>query len=90
MLQYEQKRFADMVIPSLKRIKVSSSDELENWLAKNSTFDRDIMFLTCSKKTSGKYLSSAAVRDVLARQGWAAGRSYTLNGDLLGHVASRS
>jgi len=75
-----------MSMPKLKRVKVSSEVELRNWLTKNSGFDGEVMIVTCNKKSRDKYLSGDQVRGVLADLGWTAGRSYTLDGDLVGHV----
>lgn len=79
-----------MIIPKLKRIKVSSEQELRNWLAKNPDQMQDVMIVTCNKKSPDKHLSRDQVKDVLAQNGWLAGRSYTLIGNLDGHVISRN
>jgi hypothetical protein len=77
-----------MVIPKLKRIKVSSEQQLRNWLASNSEFERDVMIVTCNKKSREKHISSEQVRRILGDLGWTAGKSYALDGNLVGHVAS--
>lgn len=77
-----------MKIPKLKRVKVSSQQELRNWLCKNATHMQDIMVITSNHKSLGKHVSSHQVRRALTENGWIAGRSYTLDGNLLGHVAS--
>lgn len=77
-----------MTIPVLKRIKVSTEEDLRTWLGKHSGYPRDVMIVTCSKTSRNSYLGSAQVRDIVRRSGWTAGRSYTLDGDLMGHVAS--
>ncbi len=76
-----------MAIPKLKRIKVSSTQELLNWLARNAEYEQEVMLVTCNKKSRDKFVSSEQVRYALNRHGWAAGRSYTLTGNLVGHVA---
>jgi hypothetical protein len=63
-----------MMIPKLKRIKVSSEQE--------------VMIVTCNKKYRDKHVSSDQVRDALSENGWAAGQRYTLDGNLVGHVVS--
>lgn len=78
-----------MLIPKLKRIKVSSEQELRNWLVKNSDQRQDVMIVTCDKKSREKHVNSGQVKKVLNEFGWAYGQSYTLTGNLLGHVASR-
>jgi hypothetical protein len=77
-----------MIIPKLKRIKVSSEHELRNWLAKNSEQKQEVMIVTCNKKSRDKHISCDLVRDALDENGWAAGQSYTLDGNLVGHVVS--
>ena len=75
-----------MTAPKLKRVKVSSEQELSNWLAKGSE-EREVLIVTCGKKSSDKFVSSKQVRLALSEQGWTPGSSYTLNGNLVGHVA---
>lgn len=53
-----------MTQAKLKRIKVSSVDELRNWLTKNSDRPQEIMIVTCNQKSPEKHISSAQVRDV--------------------------
>jgi len=79
-----------MIIPKLKRIKVSSEQELRNWLAKNSGHKQEVMIVTCNKKSRDKHVSSDQVRETLGEKGWAAGQSYTLDGNLVGHVVSNT
>jgi len=75
-----------MTAPSLKRVKVSSEQELRIWLIK-AVNKAEVMLVTCGKKSPDKYISSAQVRLALSDHGWTAGQSYTLNGNLVGHVA---
>ena len=77
-----------MLIPKLKRVRVASEQELSNWLAKNCDQNQDVMFVTCNKKSPSKYLSREQVSNVIADHGWVPGTSYTLKGNLVGHVAS--
>lgn len=79
-----------MTLPRLKRIKVSSERELRSWLTKNSESGQEVMIVTCNKKSRDKYVSSDQVRGALDENGWVAGRSYTLDGDLVGHVVSHA
>ena len=79
-----------MIIPKLKRIKVSSERELRSWLAKNSDQEQRVMLVTCNKKSRDKFVGSDKVRDVVVEHGWSAGQSYTLKGNLVGHVVSHS
>ncbi|WP_298857940.1 hypothetical protein [uncultured Sulfitobacter sp.] len=77
-----------MTIPKLKRVKVSSEQELRNWLAKNSKHGQEVIIVTCNKKSPDKHISSDQVRNAFGELGWASDRSYTLDGNLVGHVAS--
>lgn len=76
-----------MTIPTLKRIKVSSAQDLRNWLSQQAGYPQDVMIVTCDKTSRTKHVSSDEVRKALHDSGWMAGRSYTLNGHLVGHVA---
>ncbi|AXI45583.1 hypothetical protein C1J03_05755 [Sulfitobacter sp. SK012] len=78
------------MIPKLRRIKISSVQELKNWLAKNSKLEQEVMIVTCNKQSRDKHVSSDQVRDALSANGWTAGQSYTLDGNLVGHVASHN
>ncbi len=79
-----------MIIPKLKRVKVSSELELRNWLAKNSEQRQEVMIVTSNKKSRDKHMSSDQVREALSEYGWAAGQSYTLDGNLVGHIVSHT
>lgn len=68
-----------MHIPKLKRVKVSSEDELRNWLAKNAELRQDVMIVTCNMKSRDKHISSNRVRELVREKGWNVGRSYTLS-----------
>lgn len=84
-----------MKIPKLKRIKVSTDAELRNWLRKNAKPAKEVMpaqqvmIVTCDKTSADKYISSDQVRAAFSDYGWVAGQSYTLIGNLVGHVVSR-
>lgn len=79
-----------MIIPKLKRIKVSSEQELRNWLARNSGHKQEVMIVTCNKKSRDKHISSNQVREALDENGWTSGQNYTLDGNLVGHVVSNT
>jgi hypothetical protein len=78
-----------MSIPNLKRVRISSVQELESWLAKQSDQAQSVMVVTYSEATHDKFVSHDQVGDVLTAHGWDAGRRYTLNGNLIGHVMSK-
>jgi hypothetical protein len=78
-----------MTVPRLKRIKVSSERDLVNWLAKNSE-KAEVLLVTCGKKSPDKYISSELLRLRLSEHGWTAGSSFTLKGNLVGHVAKHA
>ena len=79
-----------MTISKLKRIKVSTVQELRAWLRKSSEHQQQVMIVTCNKKSRDKYISSIQVRDAAREHGWNAGRSYSLDGNLMGHVLSNT
>ena len=76
----------DMAIPKLKRIKVSTETELRNWLGRNAGQGQEVMIVTCNRTSRHKYISSHLVREAVLESGWRPGRSYTLEGNLVGHV----
>lgn len=75
-----------MTWTKLKRIKVSTEEELRDWLSKNTGLQQEVMIVTCNKKSRERHLSSNQVRQAVTDNGWNAGQSYTLNGNLVGHV----
>lgn len=75
-----------MSIPKLKRIKVATERDLRNWLSKNTGDPDEVMIVTCNKTSRDKHISGDQVRETVAQSGWIAGRSYTLVGNLTGHV----
>ncbi|MCC1494014.1 hypothetical protein [Cognatishimia sp. F0-27] len=79
-----------MTMPTLKRIKVATEQELRHALAKEFGSDREVMIVTSNAKSRDKHISSELVREAARENGWQPGRSYTLSGNLLGHVVSRS
>ena len=76
-----------MHIPRLKRVKVASAQALRTWLGRNAGLPDEVMIVTCTGASRDKHVSSAEVRRILDENGWSAGRSYTLAGNLRGHVA---
>ena len=77
-----------MSIPKLKRIRVSSEQDLRNWLVRNSDQSQEVMIVTCNKGSRDKHVSRELVLDQASQNGWEAARSYTLDGGLVGHVVS--
>ena len=78
-----------MKIPNLKRVKISSEQELRIWLAKHPHQEECVMLVTYSNASRPKYVSREQVRDALTAHGWVAGPRYTLNAILMGHVISK-
>lgn len=77
-----------MNIPNLKRVRIASVRELKAWLEKNSGDTHRVMIVTCDRSSPTKHVSRESVRGMLAGYGWKAEKSYTLNGNLVGHVIS--
>lgn len=75
-----------MMVPTLKRIKVSSEEALTSWLSQHRGAEDCVMLVTYSDASSAKHVSRERVADALAAHGWVPGARYTLNGSLLGHV----
>ena len=76
-----------MRIPKLKRVKVSTVQQLATWGAKHATPTQQVMIVTCNATSRDKHLSRDQVSGVLGPHGWDIGRSYTLDGTLVGHIA---
>ena len=75
-----------MSVPNLKRVSVSSEQELAGWLARQPGAAGPVMLVTRARASHRNHVSREQVGRVLADHGWTAGPRYTLNGDLLGHV----
>lgn len=76
--------------PNVKRIKVSTEQELRNFLAKESGPCQEVMIVTCNAGSRDKHIGSEQVRSAAREHGWTPGRSYTLDGNLVGHVISHA
>ncbi|WP_439142852.1 hypothetical protein [Planktotalea sp.] len=75
-----------MNIPKLKRATIASEDGLRVWLKNNSDLAESVMLVTHSNPRSSKHVSTEQVANALTNSRWSAGRRYTLNDNLLGHV----
>ena len=75
-----------MGIPALKRVKVTSEQQLRTWLRQSRPDLREVMIVTNNRRSRETYLGTAQVRDVVGETGWTAVMSYTLPGNQLGHV----
>jgi hypothetical protein len=78
-----------MTIPSLKRIKVASEQALNDWLAAQPEGPQSVMLVTFNKAAPARSVSRDQVARAVQDHGWVAGRRYTLNKTLVGHVISR-
>ncbi len=78
-----------MNIPNLKRVKISSEQELRVWLNKHPNQEQSVMLVTHNKKFLEKHVSREQVQGALIEHGWADGPRYTLNAHLIGHVISK-
>ena len=72
-----------------KRVKISSEQELRNWLDKNPGDGQRVMLVTYNKASCEKHVSREQIRDALDVYGWDDGPRTTLNGNLIGHVISK-
>ena len=75
-----------MSMPNLKRVKVSSVQELESWLKENTDFHQCVMLVTQADASHRKFISREQVGQTIEKHGWNAGKRYTLGSGLLGHV----
>jgi len=78
-----------MAIPNLKRIKVTSLEQLSAWLSKQPSAPQQVMLVTLTSKTNTHYISREDIDTAVQTHGWSIGFKYTLKGDLLGHVISK-
>lgn len=78
-----------MGIPNLKRVKISSEQELKVWLTKHPDQDQSVMLVTYTKTSRDKHVSHEQVHEALVEHGWTSERRYTLNPHLIGHVISK-
>lgn len=78
-----------MKIPSMKRVKVTSPQELDVWLTKYDGTPGSVMLVTHADAAHKDHVSREQVQGVLGVHGWAAGVRYTLNATLLGHVITK-
>lgn len=76
--------------PNLKRIKVSTEQALRTFLAKESGPWQEVMIVTCNAGSRDKHIASEEVRSAAREYGWTSGRSYTLEGNLVGHIISHA
>lgn len=79
-----------MTIPALKRVRISSIDQLQDWLRKNCEHPGPVMLVTSLRPESAGFLERDRIAKTLAKHGWTAGPRYTLSEDRLGHVISRT
>lgn len=75
-----------MSIPTLKRIRITSVQQLETWLSNNSDHPSDIMIVTFTDPTHPDFVSVDQLKNGLVSYGWSQGRRYTLGKNQLGHV----
>ncbi len=78
-----------MAIPKLKRINVSSENELDIWLANNSSQEVSTMVVTHASTSHRKFVSRERIGQLLETHGWEAGPRYTLGSGILGHVITK-
>lgn len=78
-----------MTIPNLKRIKIGTVQQFENWLQSASADLDHVMITTTAAPTSTTHVSGADIAEICTEHGWHGDRSYTLNGGLMGHIIKR-
>lgn len=75
-----------MSIPNLKRVTISSVQQLENWVQKNADLGHSVMLVLFDKTGGERFIEPDVVSATLTAQGLNSGRRYTLHGNLIGHV----
>ena len=78
------------MIPDLKRVRISSEEQLDAWLARHPHREGGVMLVTHADAAHRKHVSREQVGRALAAHGWTAGPRYTLNAGLLGHKIARA
>ncbi|MEM9574276.1 MAG: hypothetical protein AAF870_03490 [Pseudomonadota bacterium] len=76
-------------IPDLKRVKISSDQELSTWLHRNSAQQNAVMLVTYTKANPEKHVSHEQVQRALDDYGWTSKMRYTLNKSLVGHAIEK-
>jgi predicted alpha/beta-hydrolase family hydrolase len=71
-------------------VTISSQAQLASWLAKHPGDAQSVMLVTHVDASHRDYVSREDVAEALAVHGWSAGRRYTLNADLLGHMIAKA
>ena len=79
-----------MTLPNLKRVKLASEMDLKSWLSKNRDHASPVMLVTHANPAHPNHVSRQQVADALVSNGWSAGKRYTLNPTLLGHVIEKT
>ena len=78
-----------MTIPNLKRIKIGTVQQFENWLQSASADLDHVTITTTTAPMSTTHVSGADIAEICTAHGWHGDPSYTLNGGLMGHVIKR-
>ena len=83
-----------MSIPSLKRIRISTTQDILNWASKSATDislnETEVMLATHQDRTNKAHVNIEDIREILGKHLLSVQRSYTLNGGLLGHVVGKA
>lgn len=78
-----------MKLPKLKRVKISSKQELEVWFKRKSSQEENIMVVSHTNASHRKFVSREQIEEVVVEHGWKAGPRFTIGSDLLGHVINK-
>ena len=79
-----------MSIPAMKRVTISSAQQLDDWLRMQPADASTVMLVTHNQRSSDKHVSTAEVQTAIGEYGWQAGFRYSLNPHLTGHVIRKT
>ena len=78
-----------MAIPNLKRLKVTSLQDLESRLKDVSVDLQVVMVTTTAQALSSTHVNSGDINQCIRKLGWTHDKSYTLIGGLIGQLIKR-
>ena len=77
-------------IPKLKRVRIYTEQDLENWVSKPAPQEETVMLVTYNEASGPKHVSREKIRDAITPYGWIGVSRHTLNTHLIGQVIRKS
>lgn len=78
-----------MKLDGLKRVNITSAQQLDSWLHKHADQTGDVVLVTRTDHAPDKHVGLEHMLRALAAHGWISARSYTLGSTKIGHVVRR-